>query len=434
MESMRKKWNDLPLRSFFTGTIFTAIGLVAALSLLIIWGCVSFRHYLLPDPDGIYLTVQETYANGTVMTSQHLLSYDEPLQELPTIVAEEDGSLITDAKPEVRYSIQKLEQSVAMLTPKRRLAYEACGIIMAAAPAVLSFTAIFLCSTYFYRRKLEQPLRLLSGATREIAQQNLDFSIDYDCKDELGALCRSFDQMRTTLLENNKAMWKMLEERRLLQTAVAHDLRNPIAIIQGYTEYLESGLEKNTIDRIKASRIARNLNLAARRLKHYTESVRTLNHWETVEPSRSETSLPALAAEIGADFELLCSQNGLSFLMTANLPDVSIQVDSALLYRILENLVGNALRYAKKTIRLEFRLQDSSSSGHILRITIADDGEGFPPEILKHREKSFSIHGKDGHMGIGLAVSTLLCQKHGGTLELSASPEGGAEATITISV
>lgn len=434
MESLRQKWNNLPLRSFFIGTVLSSVCLVAALSALIIWGCVAFRHYLVPNADSVYLTIEKRYDNGTTTSELYMLPYGGDLQTIPTIISYEDDVLIDNTKSETRYAIQKVEQSVAMLTPKRKLAYQACGIIMVAAPTVLSFAGILLCSVYFYRQKLEQPIRLLSGATREIAEQNLDFSISYDCGDELGTLCRSFDQMRGTLLENNKAMWEMLEERRLLQTAVAHDLRNPIAIVLGYTEYLEMGLEKSSIDESKALHIARNLNMAAKRLEHYTESVGALNRWEDVELCKDEIFLSGLAAEITEDFELLCSRNGITLRLTDRLPDISARVDTTLLYRILENLVGNALRYARKEIHMEFTLCPSSTSGQILSVTVTDDGEGFPPEILKQKKRPFTIHGKDGHMGIGLAVSALLCQKHGGSLELSNPPEGGASIRVTLSV
>lgn len=434
MESLRQKWNNLPLRSFFMGTVLSSVCLVTALSALIIWGCVSFRHYLVPDADSVYLTIEKRYPNGTASTEMYLLPYGEDPQSIPVLISSENDILIDDTESEIMYSIQKVEQSVAMLTPKRKLAYQACGIIMVAAPAVLSFAGILLCSVYFYRRKLEQPIRLLSGATREIAEQNLDFSITYDCGDELGDLCRSFDQMRSTLLENNKAMWEMLEERRLLQTAVAHDLRNPIAIIQGYTEYLEMGLEKGSIDETKALHIARNLSTAAKRLEHYTESVRTLNRFEDMELCKDEISLSKLASEITEDFDLLCTRSGIALRLTDRLPDSSARVDAMLLYRILENLVGNALRYAQKEIHLEFVLCGSAPTGQSLSVTVTDDGAGFPPEILRQKRSPFTIHGKDGHMGIGLAVSALLCQKHGGSLELSNPPEGGASAKITLAV
>ena len=79
----------------------------------------------------------------------------------------------------------------------------------------------------------------------------------------MGILCGSFEQMRQTLRENYREMWNLLEERRLLQASIAHDLRNPIAVIEGYTEYLQMNLAKGKLNNQRVLKIAENLNLAA---------------------------------------------------------------------------------------------------------------------------------------------------------------------------
>ena len=63
-------------------------------------------------------------------------------------------------------------------------------------------------------------------------------------------------------------------------------------------------------------------------------------------------------------------------------------------------------------------------SKSVLSITIIDDGKGFPLEVLKQKKKLIWTSGKNEHMGIGLAVSRLLCKKHGGSLELSNTTAG----------
>ena len=149
-------------------------------------------------------------------------------------------------------------------------------------PLLFSIVGILLCGFHFYRKKLSVPLNLLSDATKQISDRDLDFHLQYENEDEMGILCGSFEQMRQTLRENYREMWNLLEERRLLQASIAHDLRNPIAVIEGYTEYLQMNLAKGKLNNQRVLKIAENLNLAARRLEHYTESVRTLNQMEQV--------------------------------------------------------------------------------------------------------------------------------------------------------
>ncbi len=429
METLKKRWQNLPLRRFLILTICLSIGAVTLVSALIIGCCAAFRHWLLPDPNAVYLTVEQTFADGTVVNSTHLLDFGDDLSLLPSLrIDEEDGISVEDGIKQTRYSVEKIETGVDSLSPKRKLAYQICGMTMFTAPTVLAFAAIFWCGMYFYRRKLKQPLELLANATQQISGQNLDFAITYSCKDEMGELCHSFEKMRTELYENYKTVWNMLEERRLMQASVAHDLRNPIAIIEGYAEYLEKGLKSGEMSREKTTHIAQNLGAAAKRLEQYTESVRLLNQTEETQLNRNPVNAIKLSADIVEDLSLLSEQKGIALEVTNHLPQEEIQIDSILLYRVLENILNNALRYAKRKIQLTFSLDD-----RMLLITIKDDGDGFPPEILNKQEKKMLFAHKDGHMGIGLSISRLLCRKHGGKLELS-NTSGGACVKISLSV
>lgn len=213
-----------------------------------------------------------------------------------------------------------------------------------------------------------------------------------------------------------------------MQASIAHDLRNPIAIIEGYTEYLEKGLKNGEMSREKTTRIARNLGAAAKRLEQYTESVRLLNQTEETQLCRRTVNAKKLALDITEDLSLLSKQNDIVLLLTNHLPGEEIQVDPALLYRVLENIMNNAMRYAKQKIWLAF-----SMDNRMLTVTVTDDGDGFPPEVLNGTKKKLLLVDKDGHMGIGLSVSRLLCQKHGGKLELSNAAEGAC-VKISLSV
>lgn len=428
MDSLTRRWRDLPLRRFFLLSVLAEVGIVAVLSALIIWGCTSVRHWLLPDSEEVYLVVEKTLRDGSSSTEMYLMKFGESPSALPELVVEADGEPIRRDVEEMKYSLQKLEKSFDLLSPKRKFAYQACGAVMVAAPTFLAFVGTFVCSLYFYRCKLRKPLELLSDAAEKIAQQDLDFELKYDCGDEMGALCRSFEDMRGALWENNRVMWEMLEERKLLQASVAHDLRNPIAIIQGYTEYLDMSLQKKTLNQEKTGRIVRNLGRAAKRLEQYTESVRLLNRWEETGICRKSYSVRKLAEEIAEDMSLLAKQEGFRLRVAAQLPDTAVEADAALLCRVLENIISNALRYAREEICLSFILEE-----HRLVVTVTDDGCGFPEEILRDGGKKFLHPGEDGHMGIGLAVSRLLCRKHGGSMELS-NCSGGACVKIIFSV
>ncbi len=427
MESLKKKYYNLPLRKFFVISVLFTICFVAALSGMVIFGCTAFRHYLLPDPNAVYLTIEQTLSDGSTVTSVQLFEFDDDPQKFAQLVSDQkEQNTVLDEK----YSIQKIEKSYDTMGPRRKLAYQSCGVIMAAFPAVSSIIGILLCGLYFYKRKLAEPLKLLSDATAKIASKDLDFSIQYGFNDEMGALCQSFEHMRMTLYENNKILWKMLEERKLMQASIAHDLRNPIAIIEGYTEYLQLNLPNGKLSIQRILRISDNLNKAAKRLEYYTESIKMINQFEDVKMNPKKTPVLEFLKDIEDDFPIIASGSNIQLIVTNNLKDCFVKFDATAVYRILENIFGNAIRFAKEKITISF-----STEKQYLIIFVSDDGCGFSDDILENNSNLLLPKPKeDGHMGIGLTISRILCQKHGGNLELSNNEKNGATVKIIIGI
>lgn len=116
---------------------------------------------------------------------------------------------------------------VAMSEKDQRL-LSICEVAPIIATPIYSALCIITATLLFYRNKLKKPLTELKAASEMISNNNLDFSIKYDSKDELGELCSSFETMRFTLANNFSEMWRQMEERKQLNAAFAHDLRTPL--------------------------------------------------------------------------------------------------------------------------------------------------------------------------------------------------------------
>ena len=114
------------------------------------------------------------------------------------------------------------------------------------ATPIYSAFCIIAAALLFYRNRLKKPLVELRTASEKIANNDLDFSIDYDNNDELGQLCASFEIMRTTLADNFSKMWRQVEERKALNAAFAHDLRTPLTVLKGYNEMLQASDNSQT--------------------------------------------------------------------------------------------------------------------------------------------------------------------------------------------
>lgn len=420
----------MPLQKAFFQYVMITFMLVVILSAAVILVSIRVQHWLLPDYDAVYLHVEETGADGRIRSSKYLMKPDGESREASALVMEVGGEPVKNEVVSTKYTLESYDNAVAFLTPKKKLLYFGCYGAMALLPALFSLSGILLCCRRFFQKKLKPPIDILTDAAAYIAGQNLDFTIAYSSADEMGVLCSSFEQMRAALQENYKRMWEMLEERRSLQASVAHDLRNPIAIIKGHAEYLQINVPKEKLTQDVLLCYAGNIKKAAERLEGYTESVRTINHLEELEVMRREVDFPALYQDMLADFVRLTEPQGLMLTGVNCVKREALCLDAQVLYRILENLVGNAVRFAKSRIHMRF-----SDEGGSLCVTVSDDGCGFPQKVLHCKKHYFAIEGTTKeHFGMGLAICQILCKKHGGTLMLSNKTEGGAVAKIMLSV
>lgn len=426
MEQIKCVKAAMPLRNYFILHVLVTFILVIALSGLVIWGCLSVQHRLLPESDAVYLNIELTYPDGTKSKGYSLVRIGDDPNQAPYMLDEKtDLQTLIGAK----YSITSVETSFSSLSPKRQLLYRACSAAMVALPILFSLSGILFCGFFFYRKRLKTPIELLTQATDKITEQDLDFHISYSVNDELGALCDSFEQMRIALQENNQKMWDMLEERKNLQASVAHDLRNPIAIIEGHAEYLQLNLPAGDLSRKKIEAIAGNIRQAADRLARYTDSMQTVNHLEDLEIKRRPVDFSALHHDMVLDFTTMAEPSGIA-LATENLVAAeTVELDPQVLYRILENLIGNALRYAKQEIRLSFCIRENK-----LSVCVADDGPGFPERVLKGTRFFLASSCDGNHAGIGLTICRILCKKHGGNLSIHNAAAGGAQIRFTLRI
>lgn len=432
MERLKKKYRDMSLRKAFILTVLITFCIVVILSGLSIWGCLKFRRYLLPDSNEVILEIYITTTDGEKVTLNHRVRIGEEMTSLPRLLAaDEDGPIIKDYDlSAIETTVTKVENSYNMLTPKRKIAYRGCGVLMIALPAVFSMAGILFCGFFFYRQKLNRPLKLLSEATEQITDKNLDFNLSYESDDEMGNLCRSFEQMRQALDENNRKLWKMLEERKLVQASIAHDLRNPIAIIEGYAEYLQMNLQTGHLAMERITQIVDNMDKAAKRLEQYTESIRAIDQLDDIGINRTQILIEEFIEDISEDLSLMAAGKKIKLDIVGAIPRGLAQVDTSLLYRVLENILNNALRYARETILLSFEMKNQS-----LTISVTDDGVGFSEELLKNKSRLLMpVISEDGHCGLGLTISRLLCKKHDGGLELFNNPSGGATVKIIVGV
>ena len=278
-----------------------------------------------------------------------------------------------------------------------------------------------LCAFWFFRRRLKRPIELLTGASERIAANHLDFSIRYDRMDEMGRLCASFEKMRRQLLENNREMWRQMEERRQLNAAFSHDLRTPLTVLKGHSDLLLALLPQEGFSREEAAAEVRVMSANIARLEKYTEAMAKLQRLEDVEIRRREISGGELLRQIRTAAGFLLAEKELQW----HLPEGEVQwlVDPEIVMEVCENLFSNAARYARRRVDITL-----SAAGDMLCLLVSDDGDGFSVRALEQALKPFyraKDEGEEDHLGLGLSICRILCHRHGGEVSLANNARGG---------
>lgn len=418
---MEKVKKEKSIKKDFICAITVTMLIVVALSGITIFGCYRIKKYILPDSQEIWLHTQTVMADGTVSEAKQRFTLNEPAQ-ISFLTPSNGGNEQT--LDDTKFTIEKIESSFATLTPKKQLAYRVLSILMVALPLLYSVTGIGICAWWFYRKKLSPPIEILADAARHIREQDLDFAVQYDSFDEFGRLCTAFEEMRQALYDNNRQLWNMIEERKVLQASVAHDLRNPIAIIEGYVEYMKQCLDGGLLTEEKLEHILSNLAVASKRLEHYTDYIRDLHSIEETEVKYSTVRLPELLQSATENFALVAKQKGCEVEYHSTITSCEVKMDEQIFYRVTENVFSNALRYAESKIVFQYALADN-----FLSITVTDDGKGFSKTMLQKQNIYFYSEDTTGkHMGLGLATGRVLCQKHGGSMTISNTEQGACVA------
>lgn len=308
------------------------------------------------------------------------------------------------------------------------VAYYGSYAAMVGLPVFYIAVGIGAAAAVYYRKKLREPITQLQNGVERIQEDNLDFHIEYDGDDELGRLCCSMEKMRRELRQKHKALWESLEQRKLLNASVSHDLRTPITVLKGYLDYLEKNIPQDKLTEDMLLDTVSSMQGAVNRLELYVKSVRDIEKIENIEIEKRSENVKLLLNELRSNVRQLARNK--EIIISNDITVDKIQIDKGVFFRILENLLQNALRYAEKQVSINL-----SHKKDFLILTVKDDGKGFSAADLEKATTVFYSNDKEKqHFGIGLSVCKILCEKHGGLLYVGNQKEKGACVTAKLKI
>lgn len=285
--------------------------------------------------------------------------------------------------------------------------------------------AIIIGSIIFYKIKLKHPLKIILDASERIKQNDLNFKVFYSSNDEFGELCRSFEEMRFTLENNFLQVWENDSRQKKFIAAFIHDIRTPITILNGYIEIMENYLGDEEIVKEKYKSSLEKMKIQISKIENYSEKTHSLqDNSDYLIIEVNEFDKKDFINKINESKEALMINRKKDLFINLrhnNLYNEKLNIDISNIIRVFDNIFVNSLRYANNIIEI-----DINFNNEYIIIKITDDGSGFSQEDLLNAKKAF-YKGKDGKYGIGLYISNILCEVHGGRLEVYNSKKGGAE-------
>ncbi|GAB5605844.1 ATP-binding protein [Sideroxyarcus sp. TK5] len=277
--------------------------------------------------------------------------------------------------------------------------------------ALIATAMLSLLTAYILARRITRPLARFSQAAQRIGAGGIPEDLPDNDVQELSELAAAFNQMALQVRE-------LLANRTTLLAGISHDLRTPLARMRLAVEMLPENSDTKTVQRLR--RDIENMNVL---IGEFLALSRDLQ-----QEAPEKIELAAMLRELAEEKEAQRAQ-----VECHVQPGLSVRAGPLALHRVLQNLLGNAVRYGDgKPVRIEAQGKENAAV-----IEILDRGPGIPPHEMEKVFRPFyriesSRNADTGGSGLGLAIVQQLCTANGWQVALHAREGGGTVAELRL--
>lgn len=265
-------------------------------------------------------------------------------------------------------------------------------------------------------RRFTGPMDNVAAGLDQLATGDYSARVDANGPPPMRSLAESFN-LTAARLQGAE------EQRRALVADVAHEVRNPLAVIRGNVEGMLDGLY--AADRARLSGVLEEVNVIARLI----DDLSTLSSAEAgvLMLHREPTDVGSLLRDVAAASGARAALHSQTVAVEGE--SVITAIDPARLRQVLENLLANALRHTPAGGRITLTLQQGPA---VVTISVADTGPGIPPDQLPHVFERYRKAPDSTGSGLGLAIAKRLVEAHGGAISARNEPGAGATFSFTL--
>ncbi|MCC1495311.1 ATP-binding protein [Alcanivorax sp. 1008] len=288
---------------------------------------------------------------------------------------------------------------------------------------ILPALLLALIGTWLLSRQLLRPIEQSAALARRLSDGEYQARLPEQRDDELGDLIRSMNRLAHSLAASSTARERWLAD-------ISHELRTPVAVLQGELEALVDGIRAPDPQRLAS------LHQEVLHLRHLLDDLHDLALADAgaLRYRFVRLDLKALLQDALQAMGGRLADHALQLSLQADSQPVMMQGDATRLRQLIDNLLDNSIKYTDRGGQIQVSLQSTAEG---IQLTLADSAPGVAEQNHdKLFERLFRVESSRnrelGGAGLGLALCRRIAEAHGGNITAAASPLGGLQITVNL--
>ena len=279
-------------------------------------------------------------------------------------------------------------------------------------------------------------MRKIVSVVRRFKEGDLNARIKLKSKSELGEFADSFNEMADTINKNIEEIKTMDNLRRELVANVSHDLRTPLATIQGYIETIL--IKADALSEEERKKYMHTIFNSTERLKNLVSELFELSKLEAREtkPKPEPFSLAELVQDIQQKNSLLAEEKNIKLEVKFPYDLPMVYADIGMMEKVIQNLLDNAIKFTQVNGNVLIKLTPQIDEIHV---EVQDTGQGIQNDELLHIFDRYQRNQRSGQkenegLGLGLAIVKRIMEVHEMEIDVKSVQDKGTVFSFKIPI